>query len=138
MNSKFVRFGVVGAAGFPVDAGLLMLLTQWAGWNPFVARLASFVAAATATWWLNRRFTFLAGNLGVGQEWLRYMTAMALGGLVNYSVFAVLLLVLPLAMRQPWLGVALGSLAGLVVNYYTSSRFVFKSKTDATSRPPCS
>ena len=32
---------------------------------------------------------------------------------------------LPLAMRQPWLGVAFGSLAGMAVNYYTSSRFVF-------------
>lgn len=125
MKRELVRFCAVGAAGFVVDAGLLLLLIQWGELNPFLARVGSFVAAASSTWWLNRRFTFSVGNTAVREEWLLYMAAMTLGGVINYTVFAVLLLLLPLAMRQPWLGVAIGSLAGLAVNYYTSSRFVF-------------
>ena len=125
MKRELVRFCAVGAAGFVVDAGLLLLLIQWGELNPFLARVGSFVAAASSTWWLNRRFTFSVGNTAVREEWLLYMAAMTLGGVINYTVFAVLLLLVPLAMRQPWLGVAIGSLAGLAVNYYTSSRFVF-------------
>lgn len=125
MKRKLVRFCAVGAAGFGVDAGLLQILVQVGGLNPFVARLASFLAAATFTWWLNRHFTFSTANKAVGLEWMRYMVAMVLGGAVNYATFAIALLLMPLAMRQPWIGVALGSLAGLTVNFYTSSRFIF-------------
>lgn len=125
MTGRLLRFGLVGAAGFVVDAGLLQTMVQWGGINPFLARLGSFMAAATATWWLNRCFTFCASNQAGPREWMRYIAAMALGGLVNYGAYAAMLLWLPLALRQPWLGVAFGSLAGMVVNYYTSSRFVF-------------
>ena len=100
-------------------------MVQWGEISPFVARLGSFFAAATATWWLNRWFTFRARNQPSGGEWMRYIAAMTLGGLVNYSAFAAALLWLPLALRQPWLAVACGSLAGMAVNYYTSSRLVF-------------
>jgi len=126
LTTRFVCFCLVGVAGFVVDAGLLHILMKYGGVNPFLARIVSFVAAASSTWGLNRRFTFSNGNTAVGKEWLRYMAAMALGGLVNYSVFAASILLLPLVMRQPWLGVALGSLAGLALNYYSSSRVIFK------------
>lgn len=125
MTGRLLRFGLVGTAGFVVDAGLLQIMVQWGEISPFVARLGSFIAAATATWWLNRWFTFRTRNQASGGEWMRYIAAMTLGGLVNYSVFAAALLWLPLALRQPWLAVACGSLAGMAVNYYTSSRFVF-------------
>ncbi|ABM40800.1 MULTISPECIES: GtrA family protein [Diaphorobacter] len=125
MTGRLLRFGLVGTAGFVVDAGLLQTMVQWGGVNPFLARLGSFMAAATATWWLNRCFTFRVGSQASAGEWMRYVTTMVLGGLVNYGAYAALLLWLPLAMRQPWLGVAFGSLAGMAVNYYTSSRFVF-------------
>lgn len=125
MTGRLLRFGLVGAAGFLVDAGLLQAMVQWGSINPFLARLGSFIAAATATWWLNRWFTFAARHQASGREWMRYMMAMTLGGLVNYGAFAAVLLWLPLALRQPWLAVACGSLAGMAVNYYTSRRFVF-------------
>ena len=88
---------------FPVPAS-----QSWALWHP---RPASKWAPV--------------GSQASAGEWMRYVTTMVLGGLVNYGAYAALLLWLPLAMRQPWLGVAFGSLAGMAVNYYTSSRFVF-------------
>lgn len=125
MTARLLRFGLVGAAGYLVDAGLLQTMVQWGGINPFLARLGSFVAAASATWWLNRKYTFAASHQASGGEWLRYITAMTLGGLINYAAFAAALLWLPHPLRQPWLAVACGSLAGMAANYYTSSRFIF-------------
>ena len=125
MTRQFVRFSMVGVAGFLVDASLITLLTNYGGINPLLARLASFLAAATTTWWLNRRFTFAAKDTSLVRQWLRFMAAMSIGGGVNYAVFTCLVLMLPLVMRQPWTGVAAGSLAGLAVNYYTSRRYVF-------------
>lgn len=125
LMGRLLRFGLVGVVGFIVDAGLLQIMVQWGGISPFSARLGSFMAAATTTWWLNRCFTFRARNQANGKEWMRYIAAMMLGGLFNYGVFAAVLLWLPLALRQPWLAVACGSLAGMAVNFYTSSRFVF-------------
>lgn len=126
MNSRFLRFCLVGAAGFVVDAGLLQAAVTLAGANPFAARVGSFLAAATFTWWLNRHFTFGVGHAPSRGEWARYVAAMTLGAAVNYAAFAATLLMLPFAVHQPWLGVAAGSVAGLAVNYLTSRRFVFR------------
>ncbi len=46
------------------------------------------------------------------------------GGLVNYGVYALCVRLLG-QMAFPVIGVALGSLAGLCVNYIASRRFVF-------------
>ena len=91
MTGRLLRFGLVGTAGFVVDAGLLQTMVQWGGVNPFLARLGSFMAAATATWWLNRCFTFRVGSQASAGEWMRYVTTMVLGGLVNYGAYAALL-----------------------------------------------
>lgn len=125
MNERFFRFCLVGAAGYVVDAGLLQAAVVLADANPFLARIGSFLAAATFTWWLNRRFTFGVAAAATRREWSRYVTAMTLGAAVNYAAFALTLLMLPFAASHPWLGVAVGSIAGLAVNYATSRRFVF-------------
>jgi putative flippase GtrA len=126
VSARFVRFCVAGTGGFVVDAGLLQALVDLAGADPFIARVGSFLAAATFTWWVNRHYTFGVGHAPTRGEWLRYVTAMTLGAAVNYAVFAATLLAAPLAMRQPWLGVAAGSAAGLAVNYGASRRYVFR------------
>jgi putative flippase GtrA len=128
VNSRFLRFCLVGAAGFLVDAGLLQGLVTFADANPFVARIASFLAAATVTWRLNRRFTFAIGQAATGREWAGYVVAMTMGATVNYGAFAATLLLIPFARHQPWVGVAVGSVAGLAVNYLASSLIVFRNR----------
>ena len=59
---QFVRFGVVGALGFVVDSVGVLLLTGSGIAGPLGARIASFVAAASVTWKLNRAFTFGTGT----------------------------------------------------------------------------
>jgi hypothetical protein len=47
--------------------------------------------------------------------------------LVNYGAFAISITAWDLARAQPWLGVAVGSIAGLGVNFLTSRLLVFRN-----------
>jgi putative flippase GtrA len=127
---RLVRFSCAGIAGFIVDAGVFQALVSFAGLSPYIARIASFLAAATATWWLNRTYTFAsAGRDGAAFQWARFLAANAIGGLVNYAVFAAVLASAPIAAAWPLIAVAAGALAGLVFNFTLSEKLVFRSRS---------
>lgn len=123
--SQFVRFCLVGTVGFVIDAGILQSLVSGMGANPYLARIISFLVAASATWLMNRRYTFEVEHAATHSEWVRYITIMVLGAAVNYGAFAITITAWELARTQPWLGVAVGSIAGLGVNFMTS-RLLFR------------
>ena len=124
--TRLLRFGIVGVIGFVVDAGVLMLLTGPLSMNPYVARIPSFILAATATWLCNRYWTFSDRRSQRRlREWGGYMTAMVAGGLVNYAAFAIAVATLDTVRMFPAIGVAIGSVAGMFVNYASSSRLIF-------------
>lgn len=125
-SREFLRFCAVGAVGFVVDAGVLQLLTHGAGWNPYGSRAVSFLIAVTVTWQLNRRYTFsVAEKARLSSEWLRYVSLNAIGGGVNYLVYAACVHEFDVVRRYLIIGVALGSAVGLLVNYTASKRLVF-------------
>jgi putative flippase GtrA len=126
--NRFLRFCVVGGAAFFVDAGVLMALVAGAGLDPYAARVLSFLAAASFTWWLNRRYTFQVKHRPTGSEWASYVGLMVIGATVNYGTYAAAITWWPLAREHLWLGVALGSVAGLGINFVTSSRLVFRTR----------
>lgn len=125
VGKEFLSFVVVGAIGFGVDLGVLYLLAPYLGW--YGARVVSFIAAATATWVLNRHFTFRERRSGASilREYAHYLLTMVGGALVNYAAYVLTLHWVggPLA---PALGVAIGSCAGLVVNFLSARHLVFK------------
>jgi putative flippase GtrA len=122
--SRFARFCVVGTLGFLIDAGVLQALVSGLGTNPYVARIASFLAAATATWWMNRRFTFGVTRSPSRREWFAYIGLMLLGGVINYGTYAALITNSSFARAHLWIGVAVGSIAGLVANFLSSRRLL--------------
>ncbi|AMM24625.1 GtrA family protein [Variovorax sp. PAMC 28711] len=127
LGREFLAFGLVGVAGFVVDVSVLYLAAPWLGW--YAARVLSFVAAATATWALNRRYTFTTrhADTSLGREYLRYLVTMLGGAAVNYAVYVATLH----WVGGPWapaLGVALGSCTGLVVNFLSARYFVFRAR----------
>lgn len=126
LGKEFLWFTAVGAIGFVVDLGALYLVAPYLGW--YGGRVVSFIAAATATWLLNRRFTFRARQSGtsVGREYARYLLTMLGGTLVNYAAYALTLHWVGGAWG-PALGVAVGSCAGLVVNFLSARHFVFRA-----------
>lgn len=125
----FIRFGASGVAGLLVDLAMLHLLAPWLGW--YLARAASFLAAASCTWWLNRTFTFKAtqgaqARLSIGREYVAYLTSMLGGAAINYSVYVLTLHWMPGA-AAPTIGVALGSCAGLISNF-TAARMLLSRR----------
>lgn len=121
-----LMFAVVGVIGFVVDVSVLYALAPWLGW--YGARIVSFVAAASATWALNRRYTFStkAGSKSIAAEYLTYLLAMLGGATVNYGVYALTLRWFPVPGSAA-VGVALGSVAGLAVNFLSARCLVFRT-----------
>lgn len=123
---QFAGFAVVGTAGLFVDLAVLYAGLLLVGLGYLSARLLSFLAAATFTWYFNRRLTFAGADRRAPlRQLLRFLAVNSLGGLVNYGVYA---LVMHGYTGEPWrplLGVALGSLSGLLFNFLGSRRLVF-------------
>lgn len=124
---RLLRFGIGGVFGFVVDSGVLYALLAF-GQGPYVARVPSFLCAASATWLVNRYWTFAdRRNAGRSAEWGLYVTVMIAGGVLNYAVYAVLLTHSGLVRDWPILGVAAGSVAGMLLNFLGSWFVVFRA-----------
>ncbi len=129
--SQFLRFGQVGVAGFLVDWACLTFFL-WLGTGFFAGRGLSYLCAATATWAMNRRWTFASTDRALLRQWGKFFSANAVGGAINYGVSAVLVIAFPHVVGPyPVLAVAAGSLSGLIVNFGLSKRFVFGSNSSS-------
>lgn len=134
---QFMHFCAVGLAGLAVDTALLYLVAPLLGW--YSGRLLSFLCAATATWALNRRFTFEdaaphSSSQPLARQYLHYLAAMTLGGLVNLIAYIATLHFVPVAGAAA-LGVAVGSCAGLTFNFLTARLWVFRSQKQKAAPP---
>lgn len=124
-----LRFAAIGALGMPVDWAVLQLMVHW-GTGPYLGRVISWLCAATFTWMGNRYFTFAGarakGITGTVREWGRFLTANAVGGLVNVGLYSVLVRFAPPPFNKLTVALVCGVLLGLVFNFTLSKRLVFK------------
>ena len=127
-HGAVLPFVAAGTVGFLVDAGILQVLIAVFAAGPLPARVLSFLCANFVTWRLNRRFAFTQTQRGTVREWLRYLAASWVGAAANYLAFAAAVLFLPSAAWVPTVGVAVGSLAGMVVNFVLYKRVVFRGR----------
>ena len=137
---QFIRFGIVGTGGFLTNEAVLTLML-WLGMNPFSGQLVALPCAALFTWISNRLWTFSSSHRGGGTiaEAVRYIMTVSLGAGVNYAVYALLVASVPAFTRHPQLGVAAGSIAGLLFNFPMSKYFVFRQPgADQTAAPASS
>lgn len=120
-------FGVVGVIGLLVDMAVVWLCLRGAGLNPYAARAVSFLVAATTTWVLNRAFTFRGARPEAAhRQWAKFLAANAVGGAVNYGVYAALVSGVGFFAAVPEAAVAVGSFAGLGFNFTASRTLVFR------------
>ena len=127
LRKEILLFGIVGVIGFVVDAGIVQFLVREWHVNPYEARIASFLCAATTTWAFNRTFTFAGKSSGSRRrELVRYIVAMAGGFAFNYGAYAACLALFDVVHQWPAIGVAAGSIAGAVVNFLTSKYWIFR------------
>ena len=124
-RNQMLRFGMVGAVGFLVDAGTLYAYLHLAPGHFYSGRVVSYVVAASVNWLLNASFTF--GRVGGFGQWGRFLLFNLGGGAVNYGLYAALVATVPLVAEQPILAVAAGAIAGFGVNFLVSRKFVFAS-----------
>jgi len=128
LTTQLLRFAAVGTVGFVVDATVLYAVADHLGL--YLGRLLSFWAAATVTWLLNRRYTFepadRADTPGGGRvrQYARYIVSMLAGAAVNYLAYVAALQ----AGMHPIAAVALGSLAGLAINFCSARWMVFNQR----------
>jgi putative flippase GtrA len=124
---RVASFFIAGVVGYLVDAGVLQLLVHGVGMPALAGRVFSFLAAVFSTWLINRRYTFaVVQGSGLQAEWWRYLMSSLAGGVVNYASFAITIARVPLARRYLFLAVAVGSCAGMIVNFLLYSGFVFR------------
>jgi putative flippase GtrA len=119
---RFLRFALVGASGVVVNAALLLLLVEGAGWPVLLASLLTIEAATLSNWSLNRAWTW---RDRAGSPWssLGHYHAVAIGGM------AIQWTVLGLSVHGLGLHYLLGSLVGVAAatgwNFLGNDRLAF-------------
>lgn len=120
-------FCVVGIVGFIVDTAVLYLLKSILGL--YGARGVSFISAVFSTWLLNRSITFKERRYTHWyQEFAYYFAYMIVGGVINLTIYMLLVAMSSTIAQYPIIGVAAGSVTGMMVNYLSSKFLIFKNK----------
>ena len=123
---KLLWFGISGSLGFVVDVCVFYLSSIIVG--PYLGRLISFLSAATFTWGFNRYVTFKVKKSSPNlQEFVLYIFCMVIGGCMNLGVFYFFIYISGIFKEFPVLAIASGSIAGMGVNYISSS-LIWKNK----------
>jgi len=121
---KFLRFVIVGATGFLVDAGMLWLILTYSPIGPLPARIVAIAVAMATTWLLNRTFTFGASKRTLVAEGFRYGFIGVVTSLINYGIYALLLIGAPLL--SPYAALVFASIAAMLFSFFGYSRYVFR------------
>ncbi len=123
--ADFIRFGIVGAAGFVANVATLYCVRWLLGL--YAGGLLAWLVAATVTWWLNRAWTFSGRNsMRAHRQWALFLGANSLGFVLYYGTYVSLLVYSPFFARFPVAAVFGGMLAGLVANFTLSRAVVFR------------
>jgi putative flippase GtrA len=137
-RATFFRFAVVGSTIALIDAGLLYLLKDLPGFNAYIARVFSYTAAMSAGYVLNRYFTFhhIESSRVLIDELLRFFSVHALGGVLNFAVFSLVVYLGARAELSPFwaavmplIGVWVGGIVGMTFNFLVSRKMVFDQRS---------
>ena len=119
INKGLVRhyggFVLAGVCALATDTAMLALLTRGAGLSPFVARPFGIAVAMVVSWLINRTITFSSPNRPSFVEFSKFAGVSFTSQVVNYSVFAGLLLAFPKLV--PELALFLACFVSMFVSY---------------------
>lgn len=125
-KSRILSFGAIGGVGFVVNAGILQGLFML-GVPALYARFVSFPAAVTATWLLNRRYTFRdRPQLDGRSQYFLYVGGQIAGALINVAVFILTIHYRPETAGRPIIPMMVGSAIALIFNYSWANALVFR------------
>ena len=121
---RLFRFALVGGIGFIVDVGLTLGLIHQ-GADPYSSRILGLALAMLTTWRLNRALTFGPSDTTQASEGVRYFVVAILTALLNYLIYAGLLL--SISGMMPVFAVVLATGVSMIASYLGYSRFAFRS-----------
>ncbi len=123
--TQFLRFAVVGGAGFIVDTACVYALRGEFGL--YGAGLIAWAVAVTANWLMNRLWTFRGQGGGPAhRQFLRYVAVNLVGFVLNRGAYALMVTFVAAAAAEPVLATAAGAVAGMFANYFLSRAMVFR------------
>lgn len=127
LEQRFIRFLIAGSVAFIVDACVLTLLVNLAGWPPTWSRLVSFPTAVTVNWLLHRRHVFEPTDKPK-TEYLRFFAVQIISAGINLGIYFTAVLNFSFMARWPMLPLAIGSAIAMFVSYFCNARFVFPQR----------
>ena len=84
LAEQFLKFGVVGALATVVDYGILMLLSQAAGWDPLPASVVSYLVSLAFNYLASMRYVFeRRDDLSRRREFSMFVVLSAIGLVIN-------------------------------------------------------
>jgi putative flippase GtrA len=128
-QSRVLRFGLVGAAGYFVNAVALWLVLHLFALDKYTSYVPAFLVAVTFTWWGNRVLTFHehAARENLLVEWARFVAANLIGFFANWALYSALVAFAPPPVNNVFVAQIAGTLFGMIFNFTLSKRFVFRS-----------
>jgi putative flippase GtrA len=128
-SSRVLRFGIVGAAGYVVNAAALWLVLHLFALDKYTSYVPAFLVAVTFTWWGNRVLTFHehAARENLLVEWARFIAANLIGFFANWALYSALVACAPRPLNNVFVAQIAGTLFGMIFNFTLSKRFVFRA-----------
>jgi putative flippase GtrA len=108
-------FILSGSVAFFVDAGLTTGLIHFAMVDPFTSRLVGIVVAMVVAWLMHRRITFAVAAAPSWGEFIRFAAVSWSAGVLNYLLYAAILLVRPSTL--PFLALVISTGAAACFSY---------------------
>lgn len=122
---QFLKFAVIGVAGFIEDTAIVYATAPWVG--PYVAGVISFLIVGCINWLANRHWTYAHQTHDQAHRQLvRFLIANMIGFVLNRGTYFSLLYFVPICRVYLILPVAAGGVAGMFINFFLSRRLVFR------------
>jgi putative flippase GtrA len=137
---KAASFGMVGLVNTGLDFGIFWTAVQQFGWPLIPANILAWLIAVSASYAMNSFITFAAES-GRKLTWRAYATFVAsgiLGMVANTATLVAMTGILPLAIANPDVQLAVAKLSAIlvsfIVNFSMSHFVVFKTRPHADAR----
>jgi putative flippase GtrA len=135
----YCGFLLAGALALITDGALLVIQTRTMGLDPLLARPFAIAVAMVVSWLINRTVTFAVAAPPTLREFARFAAVSWTAQVVNYLLFATVLVIRP--ATPALFALVLASLVAMFISYFGFRYRVFQKGTgapwriDASSRP---
>ena len=133
--AKFIRFGIVGFAGFIVDFTVTWFLRDIAGVFEYLANALGFSFGATSNYILNRRWTWRSDNPNIGREYARFFGVSLVGLGINSLVIWICLRIggldfslFGIYVQEFWVAKVIATAVVTVWNFFANNFFTFRKR----------